>query len=50
MQQAYDNSVQPQITTTLSGGAVDFQNGSGVDSNYTQRWKNNAGTVVAGIR
>ena len=50
MQQAYDNSVQPQITTSLSGGAVDFQNGSGVDSNYTQRWKNNAGSVVAGIR
>lgn len=21
-----------------------------MDSNYTQRWKNNAGTVVAGIR
>lgn len=50
MQQSYDNSTQPQITTSLSLGSIDFQNGSGVDSNYTQRWKNNAGTVVAGIR
>ena len=50
MQQSYDNSTQPQITTSISLGSIDFRNGSGVDSNYTQRWENNAGTVVAGVR
>lgn len=49
MQQAYDNSVQPQVTTDATSGAVQIKRGSAADTDTTQEWLNGAGTVTANV-
>lgn len=49
IQNTYDVSTQPQLITTLTKGAVQYQNGTGSDTSTTQEWLNNAGSLVASI-
>lgn len=49
LQSTYLNSLQPQITTTTTLGALDVQRGSAADTDAVFRAKNGAGTVTAGI-
>lgn len=44
MQQAYDNSVSPQITTTSALGAVDIKRGSSADTDSVFRVLNGSGS------
>ena len=48
LQQAYDNSLQPQIVTD-SLGAIQFQNGNGADSNDVIEILNSGGTKTSYI-
>jgi hypothetical protein len=49
LQQAYNNSVQPQIATNSGLGALQIKSGTGNDSDNIQEWLNNAGTVTASV-
>ena len=49
MQQSYDNSATPQITTTTALGAVDLKRGSAADTDNVVRVLNGAGTATASI-
>ena len=49
MQQSYDNSTTPQITTTTALGAVDLKRGSAADTDNVVRVLNGAGTATASI-
>lgn len=52
MQQAYENSVTPQITTNATLGSVDYRNGAGADTLNVFRILNSAGTptnVINGL-
>ncbi len=49
LQQAYDNSVTPQITTTTANGSVDIKRGSAADTDNVFRIQNGAGTSTATI-
>lgn len=49
MQGTYDNSSQPQLTTSTIKGAVQFQGGTGVDSDRIFEGKNNTGAITSWI-
>lgn len=49
LQQAYNNSVTPQITTTTALGSLDIQRGSAADTDYVMRVLNGAGSLTAGF-
>lgn len=49
LQQAYDNSTTPQITTSTTGGSVDIRRGSAADTDNVIRIQNGAGTATASI-
>jgi hypothetical protein len=52
LQQAYDNSVQPEITTNSTLGAVTFRRGSAADTDNVFEVQNSAGAdtfVVTGV-
>lgn len=44
LQQAYNNSVAPQITTSTANGSVDIKRGSAADTDNIIRGQNGAGT------
>ena len=50
LQNAYDNSVQPEITTDSTLGAVTIQGGTGTDTDNNLEINNNAGTLTASIK
>ena len=45
LQQAYDNSPTPEISTTAAGGALSVKVGTGVDSDHAFETVNTAGTI-----
>lgn len=49
MQQGYDISVSPQVTTTTPLGAIDYKRGSAADTDNVFRILNGAGTATATI-
>jgi hypothetical protein len=49
LQQAYNNSVTPQITTSTSGGSLDLRRGSAADTDNVLRIQNGAGSATATI-
>jgi len=49
LQNAYDNSTTPQITTSPSGGAVAVKQGSGLDTDVVTQVENGAGAVVHSV-
>ena len=49
LQQAYNNSVQPQIITDGGRGAVQFRGGTGTDTDNTIEGLNNAGSTTYSI-
>lgn len=46
LQQAYNNSIQPQIVTTAESGAIQFKRGSAADTDSVQEILNGTGQVV----
>lgn len=50
LQQAYNNSVKPQIVTTAEMGPVQIQRGSAVDTDAIQEFLDGAGAIRAVIR
>jgi hypothetical protein len=49
LQQAYDNSVTPQITTTVTSGSVNLKRGTAADTDNVVTVQNGAGTTTASI-
>jgi len=49
LQNAYNNSVQPEITTSSTLGAVTFKRGSAADTDSVMEGQNGAGTVTSNI-
>jgi hypothetical protein len=49
MQQSYNNSFQPQILTNATAGAIQYQQGSGADTDAVFEILNGAGTATATI-
>lgn len=49
MQTAYNNSLQPQITTTTALGAVQWKRGSAADTDNVVQVLNGAGTAVMSV-
>lgn len=50
LQTTYDRSGQPSIKTTVSGGAVSFEGGTGTDTDNVLEGKNNAGTTTFAVQ
>jgi hypothetical protein len=50
LQQAYNNSVNPEITTNVTLGGVQFKGGTGVDTDKNIIIENNAGNQTAWIQ
>jgi hypothetical protein len=50
LQQAYDNSVNPEITTNTTLGSVQFKSGTGSDTDKNISIENNSGIETAFIR
>ena len=48
-QDIYGNSVSPQITTTNTGGSVDTQRGSDLDTDNIKTGRNAAGTITSAV-
>lgn len=49
LQQAYDNSSQPQVTTDATRGSMEFKRGSAADTDDVVRVLNGSGTETASI-
>ncbi len=49
-QQTYDNSLQPQITTDISGGALQIEGGTGTDTDINLEILNNSSVSTATIQ
>lgn len=49
LQQAYDNSIIPQILVSETNGEVTIQNNRTLDSSLIQQWLNKAGTWIANL-
>lgn len=49
LQQAYNNSTAPQITTSTSGGSLDIRRGSAADTDNVLRIQNGSGSTTATI-
>lgn len=50
MQQGYDISVTPQITTSTLNGAIDFKRGTAADTDSVLRIQNGAGVATVDIK
>lgn len=50
LQQAYNNSVSPQITTSTTGGAVDIKRGSAADTDNVLTAQNGAGSTTWSVK
>lgn len=50
LNQAYDNSVSPQITTSSTGGSVDIKRGSAADTDNVLTAQNGAGSTTWSVK
>jgi hypothetical protein len=50
LQQAYNNSVTPQVTTSTAGGSIDLRRGSAADTDNVLTVQNGAGSGVVTIK
>jgi hypothetical protein len=50
LQKSYDNSINPEILTDSTRGAVDFRRGSAADTDGVISVQNNSGTVNFGVK
>lgn len=50
LNQAYDNSVSPQITTSTTGGSVDIKRGSAADTDNVLTAQNGAGSTTWSVK